>query len=154
MLLADPQQGLEVADVLPVLEIGGVDIIDQVGATVGGGQGNEAVGEYRIRGLADPVHVEDQTAGCAQPPRAVEGLLQADPPAELGLHIGDEIVAFGWNGRVEQEGPVLDRNGLALPVLQRPLQMPLADAAERSDGVVVEGDVHINLLVMLGKRCA
>ena len=53
-----------------------------------------------------------------------------------------KIHALRRDGRVEKEGPVFHRDWLALPILQRPLQMPLSNAAERSDRVVINGNLH------------
>lgn len=140
------EQDLDIADILPVFEIGGVNILDNGINFPFGRERDETMRERGVRRLRNVLKVEGEPDALSHPARAFEELLEWDPPAALAVHLRPKIQSFRRDAGIEIERLVLDGDRLPAPILQRSLQMPLSDAAERSDRVVIDRDMHAHCL--------
>ena len=105
-------------------------------------QGDQRVRKQRVGRFGDLLEVEDQTSCQPHLARTGKELFDRNLPAPLGAHILGKRIPFRRNRRVEKKGAVDNLHRRALPCLQRPLQVPLTDAAEGSNRVVEDLDLH------------
>lgn len=115
----------------PVLEVGGVERVEQRAARRLRGEGDETVRQEGVGRFLNRLEVERQAGGRPSLARRGEELLQGHAPAPLGRHVGAEVAPLRRQGWIEEEAAIArgDRFGrLAPPFGQGQLQMALADA--------------------------
>lgn len=142
MFLGDLKQDLDAADILSMLKIGSVNMLDDLFHLIGRCELDQEVREHCVWSSLDNLKIECEPHASSHFTRRFEEMLNGKPATGLPVQSLAKIHTFRRDRGIQKEGFVFDGYRLTFPILQRPLQLPLSYAAERSDGIVINSYMH------------